>query len=109
MSKSQVITCTARYRLCHMREVAHDILPEGCLTAQAKVLLTCCLCFADGLCSAYSDPVPFQRDGLYLLHKEGHYSLTSTPLAVLWKDSLCSRYFIDTDAKGVVPEHQVGP
>ena len=42
-----------------------------------------------------------------MLHKEGHYSLASTPLAVLWKDSLCSRYFIDTDAAGVVPERQV--
>ena len=65
------------------------------------------LCAADGLGTAYSGPVPFQRDGLYMLHKEGHYSLASTPLAVLWKDSLCSRYFIDTDAAGVVPERQV--
>ncbi len=63
--------------------------------------------FAEGLQHAYSAAVPFRRDGLYLLHKEGHYSLTSTPLAVLWKDSTCSQYFIDTDANGVVPEQQV--
>lgn len=50
--------------------------------------------------------MPFQRDGLYLLHKEGHYSLSSTPLAVLWKDSSCSQYFVDTDANGVVSDHQ---
>ena len=62
---------------------------------------------AEGLQSAYSAPVPFVRDGLYLLHKEGHYSLASTPLAVLWKDSNCSQYFVDTDADGVVPEYQV--
>ncbi len=63
--------------------------------------------YAEGLQQAYSASVPFQRDGLHLLHKEGHYSLTSTPLAVLWKGSLCSQYFLDTDANGLVPEHQV--
>ena len=65
------------------------------------------LCDAEGLHHAYSSPVPFQRDGLYFLHKEGHYSLDTTPLAVLWKDEACSPYIIDTDANGVVPEHQV--
>ena len=62
---------------------------------------------AEGLQHAYSAPEPFQRDGVYLLHKEGHYSLDSTPLAVLWKDGACSRYCIDTDAQGVASEHQV--
>ena len=62
---------------------------------------------AEGLQQAYSTPVPFQRDGLYLLHKEGHYSLSSTSLAVLWKDSSCSQYFVDTGANGVVSDHQV--
>ena len=65
------------------------------------------LCDAEGLHHTYSSTVPFQRDGLYFLHKEGHYSLGTTPLAVLWKDEACSQYVIDTDANGVVPEHQV--
>lgn len=43
----------------------------------------------------------FTRDGILLLHKEGQYEPgTSTPLALLWKDAACSRYFIDTDAAG---------
>lgn len=63
-------------------------------------------CDAEGLQHAYSSPVAFQRDGLYFLHKEGHYSLDATPLAVLWKDEACSQYVIDTDANGTVPEHQ---
>ena len=52
--------------------------------------------------------MPYPRDGLYLLHKEGHYALGSSPLALLWKDPLCSRYFIDTDQQGVTLPDQVG-
>ena len=42
-----------------------------------------------------------------LLHKEAHYALGTTPLALLWKDHGCSRFPIDTDASGVVPPHQM--
>ncbi|KAK9832305.1 hypothetical protein WJX74_005806 [Apatococcus lobatus] len=59
-----------------------------------------------GLKEAYAGVVPYERDGLLLLHKEGHYHQGPTPLALLWKDAACSRYVIDTDAKGVIPEHQ---
>ena len=47
------------------------------------------------------------RDGLLLLNKHAHYQIGPTPLALLWKDNACSRYFIDTDADGIVREHQV--
>lgn len=61
-----------------------------------------------GLHAAYSDPVPFVRDGLYFVHRRTHYTLGQTPLALTWKDPTSSRYFIDTDAKGVVlPEQHV--
>ncbi len=48
---------------------------------------------------AYSGPVPYERDGLLLLHKEAYYHQGMTPLALLWKDAVCSRYVIDTDVK----------
>lgn len=49
----------------------------------------------------------FQRDGCYFLHKDGQYDTDGpTPLALLWKDAACSRYFIDTDASGAVSAHQ---
>lgn len=62
---------------------------------------------AGGLQAAYAGPVPFQRDGLLLLHKEGHYDLGTSPLALLWKDAQSSRYFIETDAKGNVSPQQI--
>lgn len=62
----------------------------------------------DGIAAAYSahSPLPFVRDGLHFLTKEANYEPGHTPLALAWKDALCSPYFIDTDAEGVVPEHQ---
>ena len=59
-----------------------------------------------GLAAAHSGGVQqpgggnFQRDGILLLHKEGQYSPGQTPLALVWKDAACSRYFLDTDAAG---------
>ncbi|KAG2451618.1 hypothetical protein HYH02_003399 [Chlamydomonas schloesseri] len=52
--------------------------------------------------------VDFMRDGLYLLHRQGHYvpGPAPSPLALLWKDLGCSRYLMDTDAKGLPLEHQ---
>lgn len=48
---------------------------------------------------------PFQQqDGLLFLNREAHYDLGSSPLALLWKDAHSSRYFLDTDAAGVVPD-----
>ncbi|GIL69574.1 hypothetical protein Vretifemale_497 [Volvox reticuliferus] len=52
--------------------------------------------------------VDFLRDGLYFLHRHGHYSpgLSTSPLALLWKDLGCSRYLLDTDSSGQPLEHQ---
>ena len=52
-------------------------------------------------------PVSYHRDGLYFLHKEGYYALDHWPLAVLWKDAACSRYFVDTDTAGNALPQQV--
>lgn len=62
---------------------------------------------AGGIQAAYSGMVPFtQRDGLLFLNKEAHYDLGPSPLALVWKDACTSRYFLDTDASGVVPKWQ---
>lgn len=61
---------------------------------------------AGGLHAALHGAVPFSRDGVTLLHTEGHYALGASPLALLWKDASCSRYHLDTDAAGVVPPRQ---
>jgi snurportin-1 len=54
-----------------------------------------------GIRSAYSGPVPFTRDGLYFVHRSAMYQCGQTPLALVWKDPHCSRYFVDTDPSGV--------
>jgi hypothetical protein len=68
-------------------------LPSWCLT-----------CGAGGLRSAHSEAVAFQRDGL---HKEGHYTLGQSPLALIWKDASCCRFLLDTDLNGQPLQHQV--
>jgi len=51
---------------------------------------------------------PFIQDGVLLLHKEGHYTAgETTPLALLWKDAVCSHYYIDTDADGNIQQGQL--
>ncbi|KAI8470226.1 MAG: hypothetical protein J3K34DRAFT_521574 [Monoraphidium minutum] len=57
---------------------------------------------ARGECSGRG--LGFVQDGLWLLHREGRYTPGATPLALLWKDDGCSRYLLDTDADGIVPE-----
>ena len=62
---------------------------------------------AGGLRSAHSELVQFERDGLYLLHKEGHYLLGQSPLALIWKDASCCRFLLDTDLNGNPLQYQV--
>ena len=73
---------------------------------------------AQGLTSCYSQSTihdaarqhcsfGFIPDGLSFIHCESHYSLGGqSPLFILWKDSQCSRYLLDTDSKGVPLEKQ---
>lgn len=58
-------------------------------------------CTTEGLQAAHAAAgLPFERDGVYLLHREAHYAAGSSPLALVWKDASCSKYVIDTDAQG---------
>ncbi|KAG2487114.1 hypothetical protein HYH03_014227 [Edaphochlamys debaryana] len=63
----------------------------------------------DGTAAVHDVCAEFVRDGLYLLHRAGHYTPgpAPCPLALLWKDLGCSRYLMDTDAKGAPLEHQI--
>lgn len=63
-------------------------------------------CDQSGLCSAYSAPVPYVKDGLLFYNKHAHYQAGITPLALVWKDENCSQYVMDTDSKGQVPNQQ---
>jgi len=60
----------------------------------------------EGLLNAYTAQVPFEKDGLYFLHKSACYHGGQTPLALVWKDASTSKYFIDTDASGTALEQQ---
>nr|GME00533.1 snurportin-1 [Ipomoea batatas] len=63
-------------------------------------------CVQEGLQSAYTGPVPYVKDGLLFYNKQAHYQTGNTPLALVWKDTNCSQYVIDTDNKGEIPTQQ---
>ncbi|XP_019160580.1 PREDICTED: snurportin-1 [Ipomoea nil] len=63
-------------------------------------------CVQEGLHSAYTGPVPYVKDGLLFYNKQAHYQTGNTPLVLVWKDTNCSQYVIDTDNKGEIPTQQ---
>jgi snurportin-1 len=59
------------------------------------------------LTRAYSESMPYAKEGLIFIHKESPYLQgQQTPLCLQWKDAACSKYPIDTDARGNVLEKQ---
>ena len=56
--------------------------------------------------NAYNGPLPYIRDGLLFYNRHAHYELGLTPLSLVWKDTNCSQYFLDTDSHGIVPTQQ---
>ncbi|KAF7833978.1 snurportin-1 [Senna tora] len=63
-------------------------------------------CDHNGLYAAYTEAVPYAKDGLLFYNKHAHYQTGITPLALVWKDENCSQYVIDTDSEGQVPSQQ---
>ncbi|KAK6122222.1 hypothetical protein DH2020_044037 [Rehmannia glutinosa] len=59
-----------------------------------------------GLKAAYTEPVPYVKDGLLFYNKHAHYQSGNTPLVLVWKDENCSQYVLDTDGKGQIPDQQ---
>ncbi|KAK9808700.1 hypothetical protein WJX72_002173 [[Myrmecia] bisecta] len=101
--------CAAEFRLFWLHSKLAETEAAGPAREQHRypfVPVPAFHCNPAGLTSAHSGPVDFQRDGCYLLHKEGQYELGPSPLALLWKDAACSSFLVDTDASGVVPQYQ---
>lgn len=100
--------CTAEFRSFWIQSKLAEIADAGsCPGGFPFAPVPVYPCDPGGLQAAYSGIVPFQlRDGLLFLNKEAHYDLGQSPLALVWKDAHVSRYFLDTDAAGVVPEWQ---
>ncbi|CAI5483887.1 unnamed protein product [Closterium sp. Yama58-4] len=65
---------------------------------------------ADGMVNGAPVPaatqVEFTRDGLLFYNRHSHYTLGLSPLVLQWKDATCSRFIIDTDGSGKIPERQ---
>ena len=52
------------------------------------------------------DPGPV-RDGVLFVHRESGYACDeASPLALVWKDASCSRYVVETDARGLALQRQ---
>ncbi|CEG41386.1 m3G-cap-specific nuclear import receptor (Snurportin1) [Plasmopara halstedii] len=90
--------CTSEFRLYWMR----DKLSEG-LTATVSsanpfrfLPIPCYECDQAGIMAAYSTMYPFHKDGLLFYMKAGHYEMGLSPLALVWKDSMTSRFFSST-------------
>ena len=103
--------CTTEFRFFWMHsKLSEDVEHSSPLTKDPSTRFFAPLpthpATAAGLHAAYADPVPFTRDGLYFVHTKTQYHPGQTSLALTWKDALSSRFFVDTDAKGVVPPHQ---
>ncbi|KAL4524404.1 hypothetical protein Ndes2437B_g05176 [Nannochloris sp. 'desiccata'] len=106
----ELYDCTTEFRFFWMHSKLEEEPANLLATTHRKqcVPLPAYPATPSGIQAAYSDPVTFTRDGLYFIHRRTQYSPGQTPLALTWKDAASSRFFIDTDAKGVVhPEQQV--
>ena len=47
-------------------------------------------CSAAALAAAYGAPLPYERDGLLFVHREGLYERGPSPLVLSWSDASCS-------------------
>lgn len=99
--------CTAEFRMCWMHEkLSETRLDDGKKTAVEDVFVALPVYKATplGITAAYREfqcaTNNFTQDGLYFIHSKSQYTHGQTPLALLWKDQHCSRFPIDTDAKG---------
>ncbi|CAI5716473.1 unnamed protein product [Hyaloperonospora brassicae] len=88
--------CTTEFRLYWMR----DKLSEGVTAAVASanpfrfLPVPCYESDPTGIMAAYSTTYPFLKDGLLFYMKAGHYEMGLSPLALVWKDSNTSRFFV---------------
>ncbi|CAD7696610.1 unnamed protein product [Ostreobium quekettii] len=101
--------CAAEFRLFWVQQKLAEtegVLDAACNEGYRFSSVPSCWCSPSGFSAAVRCEVPFVQDGLYLLHMDGYYMPGQSPLALLWKDASCSRYFLDTDGEGNVGEFQ---
>ena len=60
----------------------------------------------DAIGRAYREALEFEKDGFIFIHREFPHDRGQSPLCLQWKDKHCSRYPVDTDAKGKALERQ---
>jgi len=100
--------CTAEFRLFWIRSKISELLSEDsgdCGDFQFRALPVFDAS-VDGIRRAYQGELSYRRDGLLFLHKRGTYATGPSPLALVWKDGVCSPYFIDTKSDGTRSSRQ---
>ncbi|DAZ94297.1 TPA: hypothetical protein N0F65_012066 [Lagenidium giganteum] len=96
--------CTTEFRFYWMR----DKLSEGTAGTVSRanpyrfLTLPCYECDAEGVQAAHSTQFPFLKDGLLFYLKGAHYDLGLTPLVLVWKDAVTSRFHVFTEKPAIV-------
>jgi snurportin-1 len=97
-----VYDCATEFRLFWLQsklsEVGADVLSRG--NKRRFLPLPCFPATPDGIAAAYGEQFGFVKDCLLFLNRETEYQAGVTPLALLWKDSHCSAYFIESRSAG---------
>ena len=57
---------------------------------------------AHGVRAAYAEDIGVERDGLLFYHKEAAYDVGVTPLVLLWRDAVTSRFFTHDEGASAV-------
>ena len=57
---------------------------------------------ANGVRAAYAEDIGVERDGLLFYHKEAAYDVGVTPLVLLWRDAMTSRFFAHDEGASAV-------
>jgi len=96
----ELFDCTAEFRLFFLRsKFSEELMPEVAKVSSKNEKRIIPLLYHDadpqGIRMAYSDRVPFIRDGLYFIIKQGYYNFGLSPLVLIWKDRACCRYLAD--------------
>lgn len=108
----QVYDCTAEFRITWLRSKLREEFggalqvrgPNNKFRFEPAAFFNCDVV---GFMQAYSRcKLPYDREGLVFVHKQGLYELGVNPLVMRWKDAATSKYFVDTTGSGARSKHQ---
>lgn len=107
-----VYDCTTEFRLYFLRtKVQEETEGIGSVSNSNHYSIIPLLYYeADcpGIQLAYSGAVPFIRDGLLFMNKQGYYNMGLSPLVLVWKDPSICRYLLSTDRQKATQRVQQG-